>query len=69
MIHKETPFTGCQQVKGLGLQASRECGLRGNLGWAGTQCAFQVGRSVQFTIARQGGAADAEEQSRRLINA
>lgn len=39
-----------------------------SVGWAGTQCAFQVGKSVQFTITRQGGAAVAEEQSKRLMN-
>lgn len=68
MIHKETPFTGCQQIKSLGEQGLRAGGFRVSLGWAGTQCAFQVGKSVQFTITRQGGAAVAEEQSKRLIN-
>lgn len=61
MIHKETPFTDCQQIKSLGEQALRVLRFRVSWGWAGTQCAFQVGKSVQFTITRQGGAAGAEE--------
>lgn len=42
--------------------------FRVSLGWAGTQCAFQVGKSIHFKIAGQGGAIGAEEQSWRLIN-
>lgn len=40
--------------------------FRAGLGWAGTWCAFRVDRRAPFTTARQGGAAGAEKESRRL---
>ena len=53
MIHKETPFTDCQQIKSLGEQGLRVLRFRVSWGWAGTQCAFQVGKSVPFTITKK----------------
>ena len=36
MIHKETPFTDCQQIKSLGEQGLRVLRFRVSWGWAGT---------------------------------
>lgn len=65
VIHEETPFTGCQPIRSSALHGSRARPQSG-LGLRRNAACSPAWHSARFAIARQGGPAHAEKESRRL---